>query len=485
MTVSTDLNPLAGDDQDGAARSSAFQVHLDVFEGPFDLLLGADLQAQAGHHRGRPLPGHRRVHRVHPAALRRLGPGPGQLLPGRRGHPARPEGRPAAAVGRGRGRGGPRPAGGQGPAVRPAAAVPRVQGGRGRSSRAGWPRQARRFPRRVPLEPRFADLLPEVLLGLGPAEFARLAALRARAQAAAAGRHRAHPRPARSASGSRPRIIAALLRELRPGHLPAADRRRRGHATRWWPGSWRCSSCTARRRSSFEQVDAAGRALRDLDRARDRRPATLDRRRGGRRRYADDEAKDADVRRGADARPGRCEPAWRRSCWSSTSRCRGGARPGARAPAGRGRATRCATWPRPTPPQGRGFDLREVAGGWRFYTREECAAAGGAVRPRRPAGPADPGGAGDAGRGRLPAAGQPGAGLGGARRQLRRRDAHADPARAWSRRRARTTRPARSCTGRPSYFLERLGLASLDELPELAPFLPENIEDIEDENARP
>src|SRR6266567_3207884 len=39
MTVSTDLNPLAGDDQDGAARSSAFQVHLDVFEGPFDLLL--------------------------------------------------------------------------------------------------------------------------------------------------------------------------------------------------------------------------------------------------------------------------------------------------------------------------------------------------------------------------------------------------------------------------------------------------------------
>ncbi len=36
---------------------------------------------------------------------------------------------------------------------------------------------ARRFPRRVPLEPRFAQLLPEVLLGLGPAEFARLAAL--------------------------------------------------------------------------------------------------------------------------------------------------------------------------------------------------------------------------------------------------------------------------------------------------------------------
>ncbi|MDR0346633.1 MAG: segregation/condensation protein A [Nocardiopsaceae bacterium] len=36
--------------------------------------------------------------------------------------------------------------------------------------------QARRFPRRVPIEPRFAELLPEVLLGLGPAEFARFAA---------------------------------------------------------------------------------------------------------------------------------------------------------------------------------------------------------------------------------------------------------------------------------------------------------------------
>jgi segregation and condensation protein A len=36
--------------------------------------------------------------------------------------------------------------------------------------------QAQRFPRRVSLEPRFAGLLPEVLLGLGPDQFARLAA---------------------------------------------------------------------------------------------------------------------------------------------------------------------------------------------------------------------------------------------------------------------------------------------------------------------
>ena len=36
--------------------------------------------------------------------------------------------------------------------------------------------QATRFPRSVGLEPRFAGLLPEVLLGLGPQEFAALAA---------------------------------------------------------------------------------------------------------------------------------------------------------------------------------------------------------------------------------------------------------------------------------------------------------------------
>jgi segregation and condensation protein A len=36
---------------------------------------------------------------------------------------------------------------------------------------------ARMFPRRVPLEPRFAQMLPEVLLGLGPNELARIASL--------------------------------------------------------------------------------------------------------------------------------------------------------------------------------------------------------------------------------------------------------------------------------------------------------------------
>ncbi len=42
---------------------------------------------------------------------------------------------------------------------------------------AGWmAEQSRRFPRRVPMEPAFAQMLPEVLVGLRPAEFAALAA---------------------------------------------------------------------------------------------------------------------------------------------------------------------------------------------------------------------------------------------------------------------------------------------------------------------
>jgi segregation and condensation protein A len=36
--------------------------------------------------------------------------------------------------------------------------------------------EGRRYPRRVPMEPRFAELLPEVLIGIGAAEFAVIAA---------------------------------------------------------------------------------------------------------------------------------------------------------------------------------------------------------------------------------------------------------------------------------------------------------------------
>ena len=133
---------------------------------------------------------------------------------------------------------------------------------------------------------------------------------------------------------------------------------------------------------------------------------------------------------------------------------------------------------------GRGFDLREIAGGWRFYTREDCAALverfvtdGQEVRLtqaaletlavvayRQPVS-----------RARVSAV--RGVNCDGVMRTLTLRglveEAGTDP---------ETTAILYRTTG---YFLERLGLASLEDLPDLAPFLPENIEDIEDENARP
>ena len=133
---------------------------------------------------------------------------------------------------------------------------------------------------------------------------------------------------------------------------------------------------------------------------------------------------------------------------------------------------------------GRGFDLREIAGGWRFYTREDCAALverfvtdGQEVRLtqaaletlavvayRQPVS-----------RARVSAV--RGVNCDGVMRTLTLRglveEAGTDP---------ETSAILYRTTG---YFLERLGLASLQDLPDLAPFLPENIEDLEDENARP
>jgi segregation and condensation protein B len=133
--------------------------------------------------------------------------------------------------------------------------------------------------------------------------------------------------------------------------------------------------------------------------------------------------------------------------------------------------------------QDRGFELREIAGGWRFYTREDCAplverfvSDGQEVRLtqaaletlavvayRQPVS-----------RARVSAV--RGVNCDGVMRTLVLRglteETGTDPETGAVL--FRTT----------SYFLERLGLASLEDLPDLAPFLPENIEDIEDENAR-
>jgi segregation and condensation protein B len=127
----------------------------------------------------------------------------------------------------------------------------------------------------------------------------------------------------------------------------------------------------------------------------------------------------------------------------------------------------------------RGFDLREIAGGWRFYTREECApvverfvSEGQEVRLtqaaletlavvayRQPVS-----------RARVSAV--RGVNCDGVMRTLTLRglleDAGTDP---------ETGAILYRTTG---YFLERLGLASLEELPDLAPFLPDSIEDVDD-----
>jgi segregation and condensation protein A len=74
--------------------------------------------------------------------------------------------------------------------------------------------QGRRFPRRVPMEPRFADLLPEVLLGLGPVEFAVIAA-RTLAPRRPPVVSTAHLHIPRTSVREQAEILALRLRELR------------------------------------------------------------------------------------------------------------------------------------------------------------------------------------------------------------------------------------------------------------------------------
>ena len=133
---------------------------------------------------------------------------------------------------------------------------------------------------------------------------------------------------------------------------------------------------------------------------------------------------------------------------------------------------------------GRGFDLREIAGGWRFYTREDCA-------------PLVERFVSDGQEVRLTQAALETLAVVAYRQPVSRarvsavRGVNCD-----SVMRTLVLRGLVEETGTDSetgailyrttgYFLERLGLASLEDLPDLAPFLPDDIEDIENENARP
>ncbi|WP_420158701.1 SMC-Scp complex subunit ScpB [Nocardiopsis sp. CNT-189] len=129
--------------------------------------------------------------------------------------------------------------------------------------------------------------------------------------------------------------------------------------------------------------------------------------------------------------------------------------------------------------EGRGFDLRRVAEGWRIYTRPECAEVvehflkeGQEVRLtqaaletlavvayRQPVS-----------RGRVSAV--RGVNCDGVMRTLVLRGLIEE---------AGQDRESGAILYRTtSYFLERLGLMSLDDLPDLAPFLPDDIEGIDD-----
>src|SRR5579863_2172363 len=133
--------------------------------------------------------------------------------------------------------------------------------------------------------------------------------------------------------------------------------------------------------------------------------------------------------------------------------------------------------------QGRGFDLREIAGGWRFYTREDCA-------------PVVERFVSDGQEVRLTQAALETLAVVAYRQPVSRarvsavRGVNCDSViRTLVLRGLVEESGTDSETGAilyrtTAYFLERLGLAGLEDLPELAPFLPDDIEDIEDENAR-
>jgi segregation and condensation protein B len=132
--------------------------------------------------------------------------------------------------------------------------------------------------------------------------------------------------------------------------------------------------------------------------------------------------------------------------------------------------------------QGRGFDLRNVAGGWRYYTREEFAPVVerfviegqrarltqaaletlAVVAYKQPVS-----------RARVSAI--RGVNVDGVMRTLLTRGLVEE---------AGTDEHSTATLYRTtSYFLERIGVTSLDELPELAPFLPD-MEDVDDPDLR-
>ena len=121
--------------------------------------------------------------------------------------------------------------------------------------------------------------------------------------------------------------------------------------------------------------------------------------------------------------------------------------------------------------RGAGVEVREIAGGWRIYTRPELGTGRRGVPAGGPAQPAVPGRPRDAGRHRLPAAGHPGADLGHPRGQRRRRRPHAASAAGLITEVGSDPETGGGLYRTTDLFLEKMGLQSLAELPSLGPFV--------------
>ena len=121
---------------DGSPSPDGFRVSLGVFDGPFDLLLTLISKHELDITEVSLVAGDRRVHRLPARARSRRGAGAGIRVPRRRRDAARHEGGGPPAAGRARRRRVGRAARSARPALRAAAAVPRVQGGLGAGSRA-------------------------------------------------------------------------------------------------------------------------------------------------------------------------------------------------------------------------------------------------------------------------------------------------------------------------------------------------------------
>ena len=316
----------------------------------------------------------------------------------------------------------------------------------------------------------------------------------------------------RSACASRPTLLVSRLRRERVCHLPRPGRRRRLHA--WWSSARFLALLEL-----FREVGGRLRAGRGAGRAH--RPVDRERRRATSRSSDefddDDSPHDGDEPRAMRAH-GRSAPREHESPVTEhradaetdeplEDAVRGEDQLGASTSPLPGRCPaalegvlmvvdepverRC-----PSPPrwccrasdvarllvelaaeyaaQQRGFELREVAGGWRIYSRAELAPVVRAVPARRPEGAAHPGRAGDPRRHRLPAAGH---------------RARASP------RSAASTSTASCVRCSPAGLVNEVGTdadhrrhplrhhrrpsssgwacSSLDELPALAPYLPE------------